>query len=57
MLLFRRRHGPCPALRWQDERYLCGLLAAPSVPARWLQPLVRRWIAAGKGCDSSAEIV
>lgn len=66
MLLFRRRHGPCPALAWDDtaQRYRCGLLVAPTTHLRWLPRrssglaarLFARWIAAGAGCDSDAEI-
>jgi len=55
ILRFRRRQGPCPALRWQnaDSRYVCGLL----VDARgWRAALIRRWIGAGCGCDSSAQL-
>lgn len=56
LLLFRRRRGPCPALEWHaDEgggRYRCGLL----VPPRPLHALFARWIAAGTGCDSDAEV-
>jgi hypothetical protein len=47
-----------------DRRYGCGLLTAPTAHLRWLpallQPifsrLVRRWIAAGIGCDFAADI-
>jgi hypothetical protein len=62
MLVSLRRTGPCKALQWSaaDGRYNCGLvvdvadwlpgaLRGLSRPARWL---VRRWIAAGQGCDS-----
>ena len=45
---FLQIRGPCPALRWRDERYECGLLA----DAGPFKPLIARWIAAGKGCDS-----
>lgn len=65
-LLFRKRRGSCPALQWRDDerRYACGLLLAPGTYLRWVpkraEPLVQRWvvrlIAAGKGCDSDAEI-
>lgn len=65
-LIFRQCGGPCPALIWSaaDGRYRCGLLTAPGEYLRWLpgytQPLARRlfqrWIAAGIGCDCSAEI-
>lgn len=53
VLISRRRHGACSALRWDGARYLCGVLAArPQGLAGWL---VRRWIAAGQGCDCSLE--
>ena len=54
MLVSRRRHGECAALRWDDaaRRYHCGLLAAGP---RWRRALVARWIAAGAGCDFDAE--
>lgn len=66
-LRFLRRNGPCPALRWDAAAacYRCGLLAEPGrwLPAgRWWsgqrgQAVLRRWIAAGAGCDCSAEVV
>lgn len=59
MLLSRRRHGACAALRWapRERRYLCGALEEPAVwlpwlPATWARRLVRRWIAAGVACDA-----
>ncbi len=62
IVLSRRRHGACVALRWEDgeSRYRCGAVSAPeSVLPRgmaWLAPLLsrlaRRWIAAGSGCDA-----
>lgn len=63
ILLSRRRHGACVALRWSDAqgRYLCGALDEPeAVLGRWARwPLVsawvRRWIAAGQGCDAALE--
>lgn len=64
LLVFRRRHGPCGALEWDDgaRRYRCGLADAPEKYLGWLPrlaaPLARRWlhrmIAAGRGCDSDA---
>ena len=64
IVLTRRRHGACTALRWDDAqaRYRCGLLVDPArtlgVPS-WAAPAVRglatRWIAAGAGCDSDLE--
>lgn len=72
MLLSRRRHGACAALRWQAPMYRCGALTEPdavlaqALPAalRWLRAplqwllrqLARRWIAAGWGCDCSLEL-
>ena len=65
MLVSRRRHGRCAALQWSDAGglYRCGLVAAPAqvLPRalRFAAPLVarlaRRWIAAGAGCDSTAD--
>lgn len=56
LLLLRRRRGPCSALRWREERYVCGLATDPPGIARWLpRTLLLRWIAAGKGCDCDAE--
>ena len=66
VLVSRRRTGACAALQWQagEARYRCGMLADPRsvwprLPA-WatapLQRLARRWIAAGIGCDCSAEL-
>jgi len=53
--LLGHRGGPCPALRWAESRYVCGLVVAPSGIARWLpRRLVLRWIAAGGGCDCDA---
>jgi len=67
-LVFLRRQGPCPALTWQEAaagengRYRCGLLTEPArhlhwLPRRWQAMFARagrRWIAAGRGCDSMA---
>ena len=65
MLRFLKRRGPCPALEWSanDVRYVCGLLKHPEhylpLPAG-TQNMARRFfarsIAAGKGCDSDAEL-
>ncbi|RYF62155.1 MAG: hypothetical protein EOO29_46555 [Comamonadaceae bacterium] len=62
MLVSRRRHGACVALRWDEARarYLCGMVADPGgvigLRHRWIaRPLAwlaRRWIAAGVGCDA-----
>jgi hypothetical protein len=66
MVVSRRRHGACDALRWDDgqSRYVCGMVADPAevLGARWrfaaplLRRLARRWIAADTGCDASIEI-
>lgn len=53
MVVSRRRAGACTALRWSEAegRYHCGVLAGARQPLwRWL---VRRWIAAGAGCDAA----
>jgi len=58
--------GRCRALCWLEgeKRYRCGLVTAPQKYRPWLSPvarpaarLFRRWIAAGAGCDSDAEVV
>ena len=55
--LLGHRTGACPALTWQESRYACGLLVAPTGFARWLpRRFVLRWIAAGIGCDCDAEM-
>jgi hypothetical protein len=53
MLISRRVSGACKALRWDDrlQRYRCGFVDG-SRP--WVAALARRWIAAGRGCDSDA---
>lgn len=65
VLLSRRRHGACVALRWHATGglYRCGLLAAPArwLPRglRWLAPALAAWarrsISAGTGCDCDFE--
>lgn len=70
MVLSRRRRGACARLRWSEaqQRYRCGVLDAAAqavgaaqgwrgARARLWQALVRRWIAAGSGCDASLEVV
>lgn len=67
MLVSRRRHGACDALRWQEGGglYRCGLIAAPQAflpnALRWAAPLLARWarraVAASRGCDSTAEAI
>lgn len=61
-----RRRGACAALRWDipGGLYRCALVVDPrsvwpKLPAplaRVLRGLARRWIAAGAGCDCSAEV-
>lgn len=62
-----RWKGACRLLAWEEatSRYRCGLLEARgSLPKgrrppwldRWIAKRARRWIAAGAGCDSDAEI-
>ena len=66
VLASRRRHGACAALAWSpvDGRYRCGLISAP---ADWLPHALRgaapllarlamRFVAAGRGCDSSVTV-
>jgi len=65
-LRFRQSAGQCPALEWSTEqsRYRCGLLVRPDHYLGWLPAvgerlasrLFARWIAAGKGCDCSADV-
>jgi hypothetical protein len=72
MLVSRRRTGACAAVTWveAEQRYRCGVVLAPAghlprwlraLPGqRWLERgavrLALRFIAAGKGCDSDAEL-
>ena len=53
MLVSLRRRGACRALRWDPAaaRYCCGLMKVPALKA-----VVKRWIAAGQGCDSDAVV-
>ncbi|WP_295853336.1 hypothetical protein [uncultured Xylophilus sp.] len=65
MLVSRRRHGACDALRWDDAqgRYFCGMVSDPRGVLgrrwRWIAPWIgrraRRWIAAGIGCDAALD--
>lgn len=66
MVVSRRRHGRCSALRWDAaaRRYHCGLVGPPKAGAnrgrwahRWLSAVARRLISAGSGCDASLEVV
>jgi hypothetical protein len=54
MLFSLRRDGACHALRWDvaAARYRCGLMTRHA-----LRPIVARWIAAGRGCDSDARVL
>jgi hypothetical protein len=60
VLVSRRWRGACAALRWDatQRRYQCGLLVPTRPPRgpRWwrvmVHALLRRWIAAGQGCDA-----
>ncbi len=66
VLVSRRRHGACRALRWDAgrARYLCGMASAPAEVLgprwRWLAPWIGRralrWISAGSGCDAALEV-
>lgn len=53
MLASLRTRGACRVVRWDGSRYRCGLLDGRRP---WLHRLVRRWVGAGRGCDSSAEV-
>ncbi len=55
IVVSRKTRGACAALVWSEDqrRYHCGLLTRPHL--RWLQPLLRRWISAGSGCDATLE--
>jgi hypothetical protein len=64
-VLLLQWHAPCRALQWDDalQHYRCGLLVSPLAHLRGL-PVgseglirrgVRRWIAAGVGCDSAVQ--
>lgn len=65
VLVSRRRRGACRALRWSEplQRYLCGAISAPEgLLPRFLHPLapglahlVKRWVAAGQGCDAELQ--
>ncbi len=54
VILSRRLKGACVALRWDGARYECGALTAR--PSGLRGRLVKRWIAAGAGCDCSLEV-
>jgi hypothetical protein len=54
-LISLRRTGACRGLRWDGgaRRFRCG----PAQSRGAFGALARRWIAAGRGCDSDAEVV
>jgi hypothetical protein len=64
-IVFLRRRGPCPALRWSvaQSRYHCGLAVAPGDYLAWLPAAlsgfvarsVLRRIAANTGCDATVD--
>ena len=61
VLLSRSRVGPCKALQWvpAERQYRCGALGRAEVSrglARLKNWVVRRWIAAGSGCDCDLEV-
>mgnify|MGYP003597837311 CR=1 FL=1 len=53
IIVSRRRKGACSALRWDAaaQHYRCGLMDKAV-----LRPMVRRWIAAGSGCDAQIDV-
>ncbi|MBU1361549.1 MAG: hypothetical protein KKC79_15920 [Gammaproteobacteria bacterium] len=65
-ILSRRLHGACAVLEFSEDagRYHCGLITDPVrwLPralhgvAPWVSKVARRFIAAGRGCDSSVEV-
>jgi hypothetical protein len=60
VLLSRSRKGPCKALQWDEteRQYRCGALGqgrSQHALARLKAWVVRRWIAAGVGCDCDLE--
>ena len=60
VLLSRSRKGPCKAVQWveADRQYRCGALGQADASrgiARLKAWVVRRWIAAGVGCDCDLE--
>ncbi|APW36925.1 hypothetical protein RD110_06730 [Rhodoferax koreense] len=68
MLVSRRRSGACSALVWEadDSLYRCGMVRdplsqlgwrdAPRGWSAWLGRRMRRWIAAGEGCDADVSV-
>ena len=69
LIFLWQRRGPCRALEWHEagQHYRCGMVLQPALYVRtlralplplhaWLGRRVRRWIAAGSACDSSAHV-
>lgn len=68
MLVSRRRRGACSALLWDEggSLYRCGMVGdplgqvgwrgAPRGWSAWLGRRMRRWIAAGAGCDAAVAV-
>jgi hypothetical protein len=50
MLASQRTRGACAQVEWDGTRYRCALMRGRA--ARW----IGRWISAGRGCDSSAQL-
>ena len=66
MLFSGRMRGRCRMLRFDDAaaRYRCGLIRSIADAAGWrrsarrlLDAWTRRWIGAGLGCDSTAQVL
>jgi hypothetical protein len=65
IVVSHRRTGACAAVRWDEPQqlYRCGMVEdplrqlgwrrAPHGLSAWLGRRLRRWIAAGAGCDAS----
>jgi len=53
IVVSRRTRGACAALQWDGLRYRCGLVESAGPR---LARALRRWIGAGRGCDSSAVV-
>jgi hypothetical protein len=55
-----RRTGPCRALQWSeaDRQYRCGAMGSPEKSRfdAWRAHWVKRWIAAGVGCDCDLDV-
>lgn len=65
-IVSRRLRGACAALIWNDDQgaYRCGLIEQPAnfLPkalrraAPWVAHWAHRFVAAGRGCDSSVTV-